>query len=123
MAAPSRVVDVRDKLSRIDEVWSPKILAEANGWHVKLVKGRGQFTWHRHPDVDEIFCVLSGSLTISTRPGGDVVLGPGSVYVVPRGVEHRPDAGDGCEMVLLEPEGVPNTGDAGGPRTAVDQWV
>ena len=76
MAAPSQVVDIRNKLSRIDEVWSPKILAEANGWHVKLVKGRGQFTWHRHPDVDEIFCVLSGSLTITSGPGGDVVLGP-----------------------------------------------
>ena len=123
MAAPPHVVDVRSKLDLVDELWSPKILAEANGWHLKLVRGRGPFTWHRHPDVDEIFGVISGCLTISVRPGGDVELRPGSVFVVPRGVEHRPDAGDGCEMILMEPVGVPNTGDAGGPRTAVDRWL
>lgn len=123
MAAPHHVVDLRDKLRQIDELWSPRIVAEANGWHVKVVRGRGRFTWHRHPDVDEIFVLVSGSLTISTRPGGDVELQPGSVYVVPRGVEHRPDAGDGGEIMLMEPVGVPNTGDTGGPRTAVDRWV
>jgi mannose-6-phosphate isomerase-like protein (cupin superfamily) len=123
MAAPHEVVDVPDKLRQVDEAWSPVIIAEANGWHLKLVKGHGSFTWHRHPDVDEIFFLVSGSLTIRTRSGGDVELRPGSVYVVPRGVEHRPDAGDGCEMMLMEPAGVPNTGDAGGPLRAVDRWV
>ena len=117
IAAPSQIRrHTTDELSRIRTGLVAEFLAgRKHSARSELVEAR-QFTWHRHPDVDEIFCVLSGSLTITSGAGGEVVLGPGSVSdVVPRGVERRPDAGDGCEMVLLEPEGVPNTGDARRP--------
>ena len=111
------VVDIREKLSLFTEHWSPKVVARMNDYEVKVVKLQGEFTWHTHDDTDELFLVLDGELTIQLRDG-DVTLGPGQLYVVPRGVEHCPIAGGEVSAVLIEPAGVVNTGDAGGAQTA-----
>jgi mannose-6-phosphate isomerase-like protein (cupin superfamily) len=104
-------------LARFDEQWSPKRIATLNDYEVKLVKVQGEFVWHEHADTDELFLVLSGRLTIQLRDG-DVVLGPGELFVVPKGVQHCPRADEETAILLLEPAGVVNTGEAGGPMTA-----
>ena len=86
------------------------------------MKIQGDFVWHSHPETDEVFIVLDGQLTIHLRDG-DVTLKPGELYVVPRGVEHKPEAKAECRMMLVEPAGTPNTGDAGGARTAEPSWI
>jgi uncharacterized protein (TIGR03086 family) len=113
-------VDVAERLTRFSELWSPKIVARLNGHEVKVVKMSGAFDWHTHHDTDELFLVMTGRLRIEMRHGS-VRLGPGDLYVVPRGVAHRPVATVPIESILLEPVGVVNTGDAGGPLTAVDE--
>jgi mannose-6-phosphate isomerase-like protein (cupin superfamily) len=114
----TRVVDLRDKLSLFSEHWSPKVVATLNDYEVKVVKVKGEFVWHSHADTDELFLVLDGTLTIRL-PDGDVTLGPGQLFVVPRGVEHCPVAAEEASVVLVEPAGVVNTGEAGGDLTAV----
>jgi mannose-6-phosphate isomerase-like protein (cupin superfamily) len=109
-------VDITDKLSQFTDLWSPKIVADINDYAVKLVKLKGEFVWHTHEDTDELFLVVSGRLTIQLRDG-DVVLAPGELFVVPRGVDHCPLAEEETAVLLLEPAGTVNTGDAGGPMT------
>ncbi|MFF1876425.1 cupin domain-containing protein [Leifsonia sp. NPDC058230] len=104
-------------LATITEHWQPHRLASVNDYDVKVVKLLGEFIWHTHPDTDELFLVLSGRLTIQLRDG-DVQLGPGDVFVVPRGVEHCPKADEEVSAVLIEPKGTVNTGDAPGDRTS-----
>ena len=87
------VVDLRDKLSLFSEHWSPKVVATMNDYEVKVVKVKGEFVWHSHADTDELFLVVDGTLTIQL-PDGDVILGPGQLFVVPRGVEHCPVAAE-----------------------------
>ena len=116
------VVDLAEKLSLVSAHWSPKVVAELNDDEVKVVRIKGDFVWHTHDDTDELFLVLAGELTIRLRDG-DVVLGPGQLYVVPRGVEHCPRADDEVHAVLIEPKGVVNTGDAGGPLTATAETI
>jgi mannose-6-phosphate isomerase-like protein (cupin superfamily) len=115
-------VNLRDKLARFDDRWSPKIVANMNDYHVKLVKVEGEFLWHTHDETDELFLVLNGRLTIKLREG-DVTLDEGELFVVPRGVEHMPVAAAECHILLLEPAGTVNTGDAGGERTAQDERI
>ena len=115
MTAPP--VDLAEKLSRVAEHWSPKVVARLNDYEIKVVKLQGEFVWHRHDDTDELFLVVEGQLTIQLREG-DVTLGPGQLFVVPRGVEHCPIAAGEVHAVLVEPAGIVNTGDAGGPLTA-----
>jgi len=115
MTAPP--VDLAEKLSRVAEHWSPKVVARLNDYEIKVVKLQGEFVWHRHDDTDELFLVVEGELTIQLREG-DVTLGPGQLFVVPRGVEHCPIAAGEVHAVLVEPAGIVNTGDAGGPLTA-----
>ena len=110
-------VDLAERLSQFSEHWSPKVVARLNDYEVKVVKVEGEFVWHTHEDTDELFLVIDGELTIQLRDG-DVVLRPGQLYVVPRGVEHCPSADGEVHAVLVEPTGVVNTGDAGGPMTA-----
>jgi mannose-6-phosphate isomerase-like protein (cupin superfamily) len=107
-------VNLAQKLSLFAEQWSPKIIASFNGHDVMVVKLKGRFIWHSHPETDDFFLVLSGRLTIEMREGA-VILGRGELYVVPRGVEHCPVAEEETELLLIEPAGTPNTGD---PRTA-----
>ncbi|HEY7473281.1 MAG TPA: cupin domain-containing protein [Gemmatimonadota bacterium] len=115
MSALERI-DLAQKLSRFDELWSPRIVAELNGQHVKLAKIEGEFVWHSHADEDELFLVLSGRLRIELRDGA-VVLDPGQMVVVPRGVEHRPVADGEVHVLLFEPAGTLNTGDVRNERT------
>jgi mannose-6-phosphate isomerase-like protein (cupin superfamily) len=112
-----RAVNLEQKLSMFAERWSPKVIAAFNGHDVMVVKVRGEFVWHSHPDTDDLFLVLKGNLTIQMREG-DVQLGPGDLYVVPKGIEHRPVAEEEVHMLLIEPIGTPNTGDR---ATAVEK--
>ncbi|MCZ1008650.1 cupin domain-containing protein [Streptomyces lydicus] len=109
-------VHLAGKLSQFSDLWSQKKIADINDYEVKLAKLKGEFVWHTHEDTDELFLVLSGRLTLQLRDG-DVVLGPGELFVVPRGVEHCPVAEEETAILLLEPAGTLNTGDAGGPRS------
>jgi mannose-6-phosphate isomerase-like protein (cupin superfamily) len=110
-------VNLGAMLARFSEHWAPKKIAELNDYDVKIVKIQGDFTWHSHADTDELFLVIDGALTLQMREG-DVHLGPGELYVVPRGVEHCPRSDAETAMLLIEPRGVVNTGDAGGAMTA-----
>jgi mannose-6-phosphate isomerase-like protein (cupin superfamily) len=110
-------INLRDKLAKFSEHWSPKIVGTYNGNDLMVVKLQGAFNWHSHPDTDDFFMVLKGQLTLQLRDG-DVVLNPGEVYVVPKGVEHCPKADEECHVLLIEPRGTPNTGDE---KTAVQK--
>lgn len=110
------VVDLAERLARFATHWDPKIVAELNGQHVKLAKLLGPFVWHRHEDEDELFLVLHGTLAMEFRDR-TLTLREGQLVVVPRGVEHRPVAEEEVHVLLFEPAGTLNTGDAGGPRT------
>ena len=119
----TRAINLREKLAKIGEQWSPRVVAEMNDYQFKLVKLQGEFVWHDHKDTDEVFLVLAGEMQIGFRDR-DVTLKAGEMFVVPRGVEHITRAARECHAMLIEPRGVPNTGDAGGERTAPnDVWV
>jgi mannose-6-phosphate isomerase-like protein (cupin superfamily) len=105
----SRPVNLSEKLATFSEHWAPKIVAGFNGHDVMVVKCKGEFVWHSHPDTDDFFLVLKGRLTIQMRDG-DVHLGPGEMFIVPRGVEHRTFAEEEVSLLLIEPTGTPNTG-------------
>jgi mannose-6-phosphate isomerase-like protein (cupin superfamily) len=116
-------INLRDKLALFSEHWSPRVVAEMNDYQFKLAKLQGEFVWHAHADTDEVFIVLEGRLTLQFRDR-EVPLAAGEMYVVPKGVEHRPVAVNECCVMLAEPRGVVNTGDAGGAYTAAnDVWV
>jgi mannose-6-phosphate isomerase-like protein (cupin superfamily) len=115
MSRPERI-DLAEKLASFDERWSPRIVAELNGQHVKLAKLEGEFVWHSHAEQDELFLVLKGLLKIELRYGA-VVLGPGQMAVVPRGMDHRPVADGEVHVLLFEPAGTLNTGDVRNERT------
>ncbi|MCP5117401.1 MAG: cupin domain-containing protein [bacterium] len=118
-----KAVALAEKFAKFTEHWQPRIIAQVNDYHVKIVKVQGEFVWHSHPETDELFWVHKGSLTIELRDGV-VRLGPGEMYVVPKGVEHRPVAEAECEVLMFEPAGTVNTGDAGGDRTHADpEWI
>src|SRR5262249_38521668 len=116
-------VNFADKFSKIAEQWSPRVVAQLNDYQFKLVRIEGEFVWHSHADTDEAFIVLDGEMSIELRDGR-VDLKPHEMYVVPKGVEHKPVASKECRILLVEPRGVVNTGDAGGEMTAPnDIWV
>jgi mannose-6-phosphate isomerase-like protein (cupin superfamily) len=110
------------KLDLFDEHWQPKIVAQVNDYDVRIVKVKGEFVWHKHDDTDDFFLVLSGRLTIQLRDR-DVELSAGELFVVPRGVEHCPRADEPAEVLLIEPLGTTNTGDAGGGLTAEERRI
>jgi mannose-6-phosphate isomerase-like protein (cupin superfamily) len=112
MAQPDHVVNLAAAFGKFTEQWSPKIVGQVNDLHVKLAKLQGEFVWHAHADTDELFLVLSGSLTIELRQRDPVILHAGEFFVVPRGMEHKPTAEAECEVMLIEPAGTVNTGDA-----------
>ncbi|MCH2640509.1 MAG: cupin domain-containing protein [Candidatus Thalassarchaeum sp.] len=117
-------VNFREKLSKFSEQWTPKVIAEMNDYQFKLVKIEGEFVWHEHPDTDEAFIVIEGSMSIDFEDGSSVDLDEGEMYVVPRGVRHRPCAESECKVMLVEPKGVVNTGEADSELTAPnDEWV
>lgn len=110
-------VNLAEKLAAFSEHWQPKIVGRYNGDKIMVVKVQGEFVWHSHPDTDDLFLVLDGHLTLRLRDR-DVELGPGELFVVPAGVEHCPYAAEEAHLLLIEPTGTVNTGDAGGPLTA-----
>lgn len=110
-------VDLALVLSTFDEPWAPRTVAVVNDYDVRVAKALGEFPAHSHAGTDELFLVLAGSLTLRLE-AGDVELGPGQMYVVPRGVRHQPVSADGAQILLVEPSSTVNTGDAPGPMTA-----
>lgn len=118
-----QAVNFKQKLDLFDDHWTPKVVAEMNDYQFKIVKIKGDFIWHDHRDTDETFIVLDGNLRIDFRDGS-VDVGAGEMYVVPKGVEHKPFAEEEVKMLLIEPRGVLNTGHEGGERTARnDVWI
>jgi mannose-6-phosphate isomerase-like protein (cupin superfamily) len=113
----SEGVDLAAALAAFDQPWQPRTIALLNDYDVRVVKTFGEFTRHSHPETDELFLVVSGSLTIRLD-AGDVILGPGQLYVVPRGVHHQPVSIHGAEVLLIEPSATVNTGDNPGGLTA-----
>jgi mannose-6-phosphate isomerase-like protein (cupin superfamily) len=110
-------VDLAAALATFDEPWSPRTVAVLNDYDIRVVRTKGEFTRHSHPETDEFFMVLTGSLTIRLDDR-DVELGPGQLYVIPRGVHHQPVSEGGAEVVLISPSETPNTGDSPGELTA-----
>ena len=118
-----KAINLAGKFAMFDERWSPKVIAEMNDYQFKIVKLEGDFIWHDHQDTDETFIVVDGTLRIDFRDGS-VVVSAGEMFVVPKGIEHKPYAEREVKLMLIEPRGVRNTGDAGGVRTAEnDVWV
>ena len=116
-------INFQEKLAKFSEQWTPKVIAEMNDYQFKLVKIQGEFVWHNHSDTDEVFIVIEGSMKIEF--GEETVeLNEGEMYVVPKGVQHKPYAENECKVMLVEPKGVVNTGESDGELTADnDVWI
>ena len=118
-----RSINLNEKLGLFDDHWQPRVIAEMNDYQFKVVRIKGDFVWHDHDDTDETFIVIDGRLRIDFRDGS-VELGPGEMFVVPKGVEHKPFAEEEVKLMLIEPRGVLNNGHEGGERTAEnDVWI
>jgi mannose-6-phosphate isomerase-like protein (cupin superfamily) len=116
-------INLKEKLSKFSEYWSPRIIAEMNDYQFKLVKIKGDFVCHNHDDTDEVFIVLEGEMKIEFKDE-TVKLKEGEMFVVPKGVEHKPYSENECKIMLVEPKGVVNTGGAGSDLTAPnDVWI
>lgn len=116
-------INLREKFSKFSEHWSPKIIAQMNDCHFKLVKFQGEFVWHDHKDTDEVFIVVSGEMTIHFHDE-QVRVKEGEMYVIPKGVEHKTSAESECHVMVVETAGTVNTGEAGGNKTApADDWI
>jgi mannose-6-phosphate isomerase-like protein (cupin superfamily) len=116
-------INFKDKFTKFTEHWSPRVIAEMNDYQFKLVKVEGEFVWHDHPDTDEVFIVIEGCLNIEFRDGM-VTLESGEMFVIPKGIEHKPSAVSECKIMIVEPKGVVNTGDSNTELTAEDDvWV
>jgi mannose-6-phosphate isomerase-like protein (cupin superfamily) len=116
------VINLAEKFALIDAFWSPRIVAELNGQHVKLVRLKGEFVWHHHETEDELFLVIEGNLMIRLRDG-DLHLRPGECVIIPHGVEHQPVAEEEVHVLLLEPAGTLNTGTERTGRTVDPNWI
>ena len=118
-----KAINLREKFTALTERWQPRVVAEINDYQIKIARVEGDFVWHDHAETDEAFLVLEGTLRIDL-PEGSVTVSAGELYVVPRGVEHKPYAEKEVKLLLIEPRGVRNTGSAGGERTAEeDLWI
>ena len=119
----SKKINLKEKYSKFSKHWSPRIIAEMNDYQFKLAKIKGEFVWHNHKDTDETFIVMEGEMILKFR-NQEVRLSKGEMYVVPKGVEHKPYAENECKVMLVEPRGVVNTGDEEGELTASnDVWI
>jgi mannose-6-phosphate isomerase-like protein (cupin superfamily) len=117
------VINLTQKFSLISEHWDPKIIAQLNDYHLKIAKIEGEFVWHSHPETDEMFLVVDGDLRIHFRDG-TLDLKTGELCVIPKGVEHKPAAEGECQIMMVEPAGTLNTGDAGGEMTREEtDWI
>ena len=111
-----QVINLKEKFSLFNETWSPKLVGELNGQHIKVSKIKGEFIWHKHDDADEMFLVIKGSITIKMRDQ-DVTLNEGEFFIVPKGVEHKPIAEEEAHIMLFEPAGTVNTGEVESDQT------
>ena len=119
----SEKINFKNKYSKFTKHWSPRIIAEMNNYQFKLAKIMGEFVWHDHKDTDETFIVIEGEMILKFRDK-EIKLSSGEMYVVPKGVEHKPCAIKECKILVVEPRGVINTGDAGGDLTInKEQWI
>lgn len=119
----NEIINFNKKFELFSDKWSPKIIAQMNDYHFKLVRVEGDFTWHNHKDTDEVFIIIEGSLRIDFEDGSQT-LHVGELLVVPKGAQHKPFAENECKILLIEPAGTVNTGDAGGKQTAAnDVWI
>ncbi|MFI6207962.1 cupin domain-containing protein [Streptomyces sp. NPDC051041] len=123
MARPETPVNIDEKLAKVTDHWSPKTVLEVNGLEFKAVKVQGDFVWHNHPEGDELFLVVRGELTIDVRDRPSAVVKAGEMFVVPRGVYHKPYAAQECEILVMDPPGVVNTGEVTGELTAEEEWI
>jgi mannose-6-phosphate isomerase-like protein (cupin superfamily) len=118
-----KAINFERKFGLFDEHWQPKVVAEMNDYQFKVVKLKGDFIWHDHKETDETFIVIEGTLRIDFRDGA-VLVSSGEMFIVPKGVEHKPYAEQEVKLMLIEPRGVLNTGHEGGERTAAnDAWI
>jgi mannose-6-phosphate isomerase-like protein (cupin superfamily) len=113
------VINFKDKARKIKELHSYKLVAEMNDYQFKMVKAKREFIWHKHPDTDEVFMVIEGHLQIDLRDKS-LNLNKGEMVVIPKGIEHKPVCSEECTVLLIEPSGTVNTGDAGGELTDTD---
>tara|TARA_B100001123_G_scaffold173506_1_gene199343 strand:+ start:2262 stop:2627 length:366 start_codon:yes stop_codon:yes gene_type:complete len=119
----SEKINLKEKLSKFSDHWSPKVIAEMNDYQFKLVKIKGDFVWHNHGDTDEFFLVIEGEMNIKFKDE-TVLLKEGEIFVVPKGVEHKPYAEEECKIMIVEPRGVINTGDAeSNLKASNDVWI
>jgi mannose-6-phosphate isomerase-like protein (cupin superfamily) len=118
-----KVINFEEKFSKFSERFSPKIIAQMNDYHFKLARSFGDFVWHKHLETDETFIVIDGNFRIDLRDKS-LYLKAGDMVVIPKGLEHKPYAKEECKVLLIEPAGTPNTGDAGGELTKSDlEWI
>ena len=115
MAKPTKI-NLEEKFSKFSDLWSQKIIGELHGVALKLAKAKGEFEWHHHEKEDELFWVIKGQLIIHFRDG-DVILNPGEILIIPHMVEHKPEAKEETEIVLIEPKATLNTGDVQSEKT------
>ena len=119
----SEKINLKEKLSKFSDHWSPKVIAEMNDYQFKLVKIKGDFVWHDHGDTDEFFLVIEGEMNIKFKDE-TVILKEGEIFVVPKGVEHKPYAEEECKIMIVEPRGVINTGDVeSNLKASNDVWI
>ena len=119
----SKKINFKNKYSKFTKYWSPRIIAEMNDYQFKLAKIKGEFIWHDHKHTDETFIVIEGEMSLKFR-NYEVKLSKGEMYVVPKGVEHKPCAENECKILVIEPKGVINTGDSGGKLTINEEiWI
>ena len=119
----SDVINLANKMNCFSDLWSPRVIAEMNDYQFKLVKIAGDFVWHDHPETDEVFLVIKGEMQIDFEDG-PVTLQSGEMIVVPKGKRHKPFAENECQVMVIEPRGVINTGDAPSDKTyANDVWI
>jgi len=118
-----KAININDKLNKFSDLWSPKVIAEMNDYQFKLAKVKGEFVWHSHEETDETFIVLDGEMLIEFRDK-KIRLNKGELYIVPKGIEHKPYAENECHIMLIEPKGIINTGDKSTKLTSKnDIWV
>jgi mannose-6-phosphate isomerase-like protein (cupin superfamily) len=123
MRMPIPSINLKNKLTLFNEQWSPRIIAQMNDYHFKLAKIQGEFIWHQHAETDEVFYVVHGEMQIELRDQ-TIHLREGELYVVPRGMEHKPVANKECHIMLIEPAGTRNTGDVTDERTRSEElWI
>ncbi len=118
-----KAINLKEKFLKFNTHWSPKIVAKMNDYHFKLVKIKGEFVWHNHNDTDEVFIVIDGKMIINFE-NDKVELSSGELFVVPKGVEHKPYSEDECKILIIEPKGVVNTGDVISKMTVNEEkWI